>query len=177
MFCTYWYTFTCVHIDTQSPVYIESQSISWKLTLTIDDLIDTNTNHLSVQYFWFLLTVYGSISIKLYFFKHEQTLKAMDHTELLNLAQFKKFLILSQCTNKKKEHVLIFWVLIWHIYIDQSKLLTGMMFHHMLLMRHRLIRGQRSLCQQHDGKTILKPLHQPYCSHPPYGVKLRLHCV
>lgn len=86
-------------------------------------------------------------------------------------------MILSQCTNKIKEHVLIFWVLIWHIYIDRSKLLTGMMFHHMLLMRHRLIRGQRSLCQQHDGYTILKPLHQPYCSHPPYGVKLRLHCV
>lgn len=56
------------------------------------------------------------------------------------------------------------------------KSLTGMMLHHMLLMRHRLICGQRLLCQRHDGKTI-QNLYQPILSPPPFGVKLRMHFV
>lgn len=137
--------FFLVHIESHSPVYmyVDSQSVSWKLTLTVDDCFWLTLTLITSAY---SIAVYDSISIKLTFFKHEQTLKAMDDTLSYLFSWLKKYLILSQCTNKKKEHVLIFWVLIWHIYIDRSKLLTGMMLHHMLLMRHRLTYAANVRC-------------------------------
>lgn len=45
-------------------------------------LIDTNTNHFSIHYF-VILPYLVTVWFNAYCFKHEQSFKAMDHTELL----------------------------------------------------------------------------------------------